>query len=241
MPSPRSSDASSLSWLPAQHIDNLWFGERCDAHGVPSRATAVALPSGGLAVFNPVKGFAARPFPGPPGQRSPTFLIAPNHFHNLGLAEQVERTPQVLLYASPTAIPRLEKRVKRPFTDVSSANDRLPSGFAFLLPPGTRAGEAWLSAPGPKGRAWVVGDAFFNIGRTPRSPMGLLLKLLGICPGLRIGNSFRWLVRDRRRYQDWVLERIAAEKPTTLVPCHGDVLFDESLPNRLAELVRRRL
>jgi hypothetical protein len=170
----------------------------------------------------------------------PSALVAPNHFHNLGLAEQVKITPAVRLCASTTAAPRLQKRIKKPFADVRTLQDELPNGFAFLIPPGTRAGEAWLSAPGTRGRAWIVGDAFFNISRTPRSLMGLLLKMLGICPGLRVGTSFRWLVRDRAGYRTWLLDKIASERPTTLVPCHGDVLFDDCLADRLDELVRRR-
>lgn len=234
---PARSSLDSLVWKPAEHIDHVWFGERADPYGVPLRASAVALNGGDLAILSPVLGFASRPFP---SGRAPSALVAPNHFHNLGLREQLKSTPTVRLCASPTAVPRLEKRIKKPFADVGTLQDELPKGFSFLVPPGTRAGEAWLSAPGARGRAWMVGDAFFNIRRTPRSLMGLLLKVLGICPGLLVGTSFRWLVRDRPGYRAWLLEKIASERPTTLVPCHGDVLFDEHLAERLDELVRRR-
>jgi hypothetical protein len=134
----------------AEDIDNIWFGQRTDAYGVPVRASAVALNGSGLAILSPVVGFAARPFP---SGCAPSALVAPNHFHNLGLAEQVKRTPTVRLYASASAIPRLEKRIKKPFADVETLQHELPKGFAFLIPPGTRAGEAWLSAPGARGRA----------------------------------------------------------------------------------------
>lgn len=86
----------------------------------------------------------------------------------------------------------------------------------------------------------AVGDAFFNIARTPRTPIGFLLWLLGISAGLRIGASFRWLVRDRGAYRRWLLDAIAAQRPTTLIPCHGDVLTDPQLPDRLQRLVERR-
>jgi hypothetical protein len=228
----------SLAWKPADQIDGVWFGERPDDFGVPLRSTAFALRDGGCGIFSAVRGFASRPLP---EGRALSALVAPNHFHNLGLAEQAKSKPDVTAYASTTAIGRLQKKVTRPFADVSLLQKRLLPGFAFLVAPGTRQGETWLSVPGPKGRMWVVGDGFHNFGSTPRSVMGLLLKLLGICPGLRVGPPFRWLVRDRPAYRAWLLEKIASERPTTLAPCHGDVLFDERLPQRLEELVRQRL
>ena len=39
----------------------------------------------------------------------------------------------------------------------------------------------------------------------PRTVMGLHLRALGISPGLRIGSSFRWLIRDRPTYRQWLL------------------------------------
>jgi hypothetical protein len=116
----------------------------------------------------------------------------------------------------------------------------LPANLSLLVPPATRAGELWLSFDSPAGRAWTVGDAFFNIARTPRTPIGFLLWLLGISPGLRVGASFRWLVRDRGAYRRWLLDTIAAQRPTTLIPCHGDILTDPQLPDRLQRLVERR-
>ncbi len=107
----------------------------------------------------------------------------------------------------------------------------------MLVPPGTRTGELWLSTPAPGGRAWIVCDAFFNIARAPRTPMGLLLRALGIAPGLRIGTSFLWLLRDRAAYRSWLLAKLAEERPTLLVPSHGDVLADAALPDRLQRLV----
>jgi hypothetical protein len=104
-----------------------------------------------------------------------------------------------------------------------------------------RNGESWISLPTAGGAAWLVGDGFFNIGRTPRTPMGALLHLLGISSGLRIGSSYQWFIGDKSGYRDWLLETIDRERPTTLIPCHGDVLTDPQLPSRLRRLVESRI
>jgi hypothetical protein len=134
----------------------------------------------------------------------------------------------------------VKRRCGQEVRDPALLRDVLPAYVTLLLPPGTRAGELWLSIESPAGRVWTAGDAFFNIARTPRTPMGLLLWLLGISAGLRIGSSFRWLVRDRAGYKRWLLDAIAAQRPTTLIPCHGDILTDPELPDRLRGLVERR-
>jgi hypothetical protein len=171
---------------------------------------------------------------------TPAFLIAPNHFHNLGVREYAAAYPGVRVIASPTAASRVARRCGHEVHDPVVLGAALPASVSLLMPPGTRAGELWLSLESAAGRAWTAGDAFFNIARTPRTPMGLLLWLLGISAGLRIGASFRWLVRDRPGYRRWLLDAIATQRPTTLIPCHGDVVADPELPDRLRRLVERR-
>jgi len=53
-------------------------------------------------------------------------------------------------------------------------------------------------------------------------------------------RSFSFGRRDRAAYRRWLLDTIAAQRPTTLIPCHGDILTDPQLPDRLQRLVERR-
>jgi hypothetical protein len=71
--------------------------------------------------------------------------------------------------------------------------------------------------------------------------MGLLLSALGIAPGLRIGATFMWMLRKRAAYRSWLIGAIAKDAPTMLVPCHGTVLRDPALPDRLRRLAETRL
>jgi hypothetical protein len=231
---------SSLTWLPVPALDGVWHAERV-VNGVPLRSLVVRLADGRVAVHSPIRGLGRRAHDALAAIGAPAFLIAPNHFHNLGLREYAAAYPGASVIASPTAAPRVARRCGHEVHTPALLGAALPAGMSLLEPPGTRAGELWLSFESPAGRAWSAGDAFFNIARTPRTPMGLLLRLLGISAGLRIGASFRWLVRDRPGYRRWLLDAIAAQRPTTLIPCHGEILADPELPQRLRRLVEQRV
>jgi hypothetical protein len=221
-------------------LDGVWRAERV-RHGVPLRCLAIRLSGGRLAIYSPIKGLGQAAHLQMAAIGRPAFAIAPNHFHNLGLDEYAVEHPDLIVVSSATAAGRVKRLCGHDVHDDSALRGVLPQGISVLVPPGTRAGELWLSIETPAGPAWAVGDAFFNIARTPRTPIGLLLRLLGISPGLRIGASFRWLVRDRTAYRRWLLAAITRQRPTTLVPCHGDILTDPDLPDRLVRLVERRL
>ncbi len=205
--------------------------------GAPLRSVAVALGDGRLAIYSPLRGLGDQAHAELAALGRPAFLIAPNHFHNQGLAEHAARHPGVVVVAAAAAIPRLTRRCRMPVEDTTA----LPPPLSVLVPPATRNGELWLQVETPRARAWIVGDGFFNLARVPRSPIGLLIWALGIAPGLRIGSSFRWLIRDRAHYRRWLLDTLATHPPTTLVPCHGEILHDPALPDRLRRLTTSRL
>lgn len=225
--------------LPMSMLDGIWVAERVRRQ-VPLRSVAIRLADGQLAVYSPINGLGADAHRALAARGRVGCLISPNHFHHLGLAEYAAAHAPVLVVGSPTAVPRVARKSGLAIGDESGLRAALPSHVSLLLPPGTRNGELWLSVAVPGGRAWIVGDAFFNIPRTPISPIGLILRSLGILPGLRVGTTFRVLVRDPRAYRAWVLDRIHSERPTVLVPCHGDVIQDEALPERLQRLMERR-
>lgn len=231
---------SPPGWSPIPGVEGAWHIVRV-RQGVPLRSTAIRLADGSLAINSPTRGLGAEAHAELAALGRPTLLVAPNQFHNLGLAEFASRYPGVVIVASAAARARVARKCGHPVSDESPLRAALsPSAFVHV-PPVTRNGELWLSLLAGSSRAWIVGDAFFNIARTPRSPMGLLLRLLGISPGLRIGSSFRWLVRDRAAYRQWALAALAREAPSVLVPCHGEVLAGADLTARLQRLVEARL
>jgi hypothetical protein len=230
-----------VTWRAADNLPGVWFAEAV-FQGVPLRSTALRLRSGQLAVYSPIRGQGEEAHRELVKLGVPALLVAPNHFHTQGLLEYARRYPGAAIAGASDARRRLARKSGRPVEDARDVDGALPPHVTLLCPPGTRAGELWLAIDGDQqGRAWAVGDAFFNVARTPRSAMGALLRLLGISPGLRIGASFRWLLRDREAYRRWLLEALSKWPPSQLVPCHGDILADGALPGRLRSLAEARL
>jgi hypothetical protein len=236
----KANAVGGSKWRPLAGFETIWHAET-RSQGVLLRSVAVALEDGRLAVYSPIRGLGAEAHAELAAIGRPAALIAPNHYHNLGLGEYATTYPGVQILASTVALPRLADRCRQQVSDVATIQPALPPHTSLLIPPATRNGELWLRLETPADRAWIVGDGFFNLARTPRSAMGLLLLALGISPGLRIGSSFRWLIRDRAAYRRWLLDTLARHPPTVLIPCHGEILRDPALPARLKRLAETRL
>ncbi len=210
--------------------------------GWTSRTTVVLLATGGVAVYNPCANLAATARDELAAWGEVTHLVAPNHFHHLGLPRWRDWFPRAAIVASATARPRLQKQGVVAADAEAELAPRLPRGVRLLQPAGTRTGELWLSVASPSGTGWIVGDAFFNVPSRPPGMTGWLLAWTGTVPGLRIGSTFvRMALRDRAAYRLWLTEALAREQPAWLVPAHGDVCVEAGLVNRLAELADLRL
>jgi hypothetical protein len=228
------------TWRPIAGLEGLWHAERM-VSGVPLRSVALRLADGRLAIYSPVRGLGKAAHLALTKIGQPAILIAPNHYHNLGLSEYAATYPGIATVGSTVAAPRLRRKCTNDLSDETLLRQAFPSNVSLLLPPGTKTGEVWISVESSNARVWIVGDAFFNIAKTPRSAMGLLLRILGISPGLRIGTSFRWLLKDRAVYRRWLIEALCSQQPTFLVPSHGDVLVSPRLPRLLERLAETRL
>jgi len=229
-------EARGAVWRPIADVDGLWHAERV-AGNVPLRSVAVRLGDERLVVCSPVRELGARAHRELSRLGRPAFLVCPNHFHNLGIREYVAAYPGAVAVGSQKAAPRLARKTGQDVRDEGALAAALPSSVGVLVPPATRQGELWLSVALPDGgRAWIVGDGFFNLARTPRTFTGLLLWLLGVSPGLGIGGTFRLMLRDRAAYRAWLLDALEREKPTLIVPCHGDIVHEPGLAHRLRAL-----
>lgn len=232
----------TTAWLPIDERAGLFALEKAVASGWRWRALALRLEGGELALVSPVRGTLARSESSLAALGRPAFALAPNHFHFMGIAEARARDATIACVASSAARPRLEAKCGHAFAQLDALRERLPPEVTILEPPGTKSGEVWLRLQTARGVAWAVCDAFFNVREPVSGAMGLALRATGTAPGLRIGSTFRWLaLRDRRAYRGWLEERIRGDSPRVLIPSHGEVIVDDALPERLAELVRRRL
>lgn len=219
-----------------------WEGiyEMLGSHGpVPLRAVAVPLEARRVCVYSPLPNPEARAFEELASLGEP-ILLAPNAYHTLGLRPHAERFRDAPIVTSDRAFGRIRHKTQLSVQGLRLLEAHLPPHVSLVVLPEVRNGEVWLSVREAGRCAWIVCDAFLNLEKLG-GPLGMLLRTMRMGPGLSISATFKWIVaQDRRAYREWLLERIAEERPTTLIPSHGAILTDEQLPARLEALVKRR-
>jgi hypothetical protein len=229
-------------WQAIDEEAGLFGVEKWSPRGWHWRGTALRLDRGGLLLIGPLRGLGDDAHGELCALGRPEAVLAPNHYHWMGLPEHRERYPDALVATSEVAARRLAGKERGRFGTVEAVARRLPAGAELMAPPGLKNGEIWLRVASPRGVTWVVSDAFFSLASNARGLMGLILRWTGTTPGLRIGRTFTSLgIGERTLYRDWLLDRIAADRPTALVPGHGEVLRGDDLADRLDALVRGRL
>lgn len=166
---------------------------------------------------------------------TPKFLLAPNHFHNAGLAPWKARFPEARVIAHPRAIPRLQKKVPGlTFEPLSVLEAALPPGVRVFGPPQAKQGEVTVSVKTSEGTAWFVCDNIMNLETLPPFPMRLVLQIVGFRAKLMTNPFFkRMFLTDKAAYKAWVNAELDKDPPALLVPSHGGVLRGPDLVSRL--------
>lgn len=230
------------AWTVIDEQAGLWALESFNPKGFSLRTTALRLRDGGVLLISPTRGLGDAAHEELAALGAPSVLLAPNHFHHLGLGEHRERYPEARVVASAVAAPRVQKKTGLEVATLDEVRQQLPDGAAIVESAGTRSGETWLSVHTARGIAWVVSDAFFNLPSLPQNTFGLALRATGTGPGLRIGRTYTTLaIDDKRAYRRWLGEVLDRRPPTLLVPGHGDVLEGPDLADRLRALAGERL
>jgi hypothetical protein len=232
---------NSFAWQMIDDEFNLW----CADYHVPnfrSRSLALELTSGRVIIISPGASLIDADLPPLKDASLPPFLLAPNSYHNVGIGRWRDRYPASTVFASRKAITRLARLGIADIQPLDSLRNALPANISILEPPGTRSGEVWLRLIGRKSRTWIVCDSFFNYEALSRRPLARAMQIIfRAAPGLRVSNIVKWwLIKDRKKYQTWVLNQLGTDSPTRLVPAHGAILSDPNLASALASLVRMR-
>jgi hypothetical protein len=192
------------------------------------RCTAIRLTDNSLCLFSPVLGLGIEALASLDALGRVSYLLAPNHYHHLGLTEYAAAFPQASLCAADGAIPRLQKLAGLEFTDLSALSARLPKTMTILEPAGLKTGEVWVRCQQGATVAWLVVDAIAGPKVTTRAQRFERPEYLTTFPS--------YGVRDRDVYRAWFTGRLAADQPTLVVPCHGGVLAAADLPARLSRM-----
>jgi glyoxylase-like metal-dependent hydrolase (beta-lactamase superfamily II) len=200
-----------------------------------ARMAVIGIGDGGLLIVSPGTGMSDAAWARVAAWGAPRFLLAPNHFHNAGLAKWQARFPAAQIVAHPRALARLRKKLPgREIADLAPLQAALPPGVRVFNPPGAKQGETLVAVQRPAGPAWFVTDALVNESKLPGGATGLLIRLLGFRTGL-ITNPFfkRFFLADRPAYKQWLLAELERDRPTLFIPAHGDPLAGPDLVDRL--------
>jgi hypothetical protein len=171
-------------------------------------------------------------------------IIFPNAFHYLGVTTWLEKFPKAKLYASKKAIKRLDRKGFKSIIALEDQQPNLPVEYEVLIPPGHRGGDIWLSKKGGRNDTlWITCDSFLNYERISKQPIARAMQsLLGAAPGLKISQVIKWLLLDRKsKFKTWVLNQLQRDKPTILIPSHGELENDTELYEKLRLLIEARL
>lgn len=166
---------------------------------------------------------------------TPRFLLAPNHFHNAGIAAWKARFPEATVVAHPRAQARLRKKLPGvAIGNLAPLEAALPEGVRVFSPPMAKQGETWVSVKTKEGTAWFVTDGILNEERLPRGAVGFVMRLLGFRTELMTNPFFKRLfLTDKAAYKAWVGAELDRDPPTLFVPSHGAPLRGADLCSRL--------
>lgn len=203
------------------------------------RMVALRLTDQTLAVYSPVPFADAECFAALAKIGTVSTLVAPNHFHNLGLQPFLKRFPNAHIVATEWAIPRLKKVTGLNIEPIATLSRLLPPTMRCVEPRGLKTGELWLLVDASQpGRILIECDCYFNMPVVKRSVFGGILWLTGGAPGLRISRVFRLIAQaDRKEYRDWAQNFFQEFAPRVLIPSHGAIRESENLARDLLALI----
>lgn len=199
------------------------------------RMAAIGLGGGGLLVVSPGVPVSEAGWEQLAKLGTPRFLLAPNHFHSLGIAAWKERFPEATVVAHPLALARLRKKVPGVvFEDLAVLKAAVPEGVRIFGPPQAKQGETWVSVKTKEGTAWFVTDGVFNGEGQLKGAMGLFMQVLGFRAKLMTNPFFkRFFVTDKAAYKVWMNAELDRDPPVLFVPAHGAPLRGADLCSRL--------
>ena len=207
--------------------DGVWTARRG-----AQRMVAFRLADGELAFYSPVAGLTEAFRTSVDALGTVAAIVAPNHFHHLGVTEHADAFDVDTLVAPEGAIPRLERQTGHSFASLATIEDRLAKGTALTVTEGARADEAWFRFAHEGGTGYGVCDAF-GAKAAPDDPPLEEPVIRGSFPMMCLPKKSE----QRAPYIAWARERIAADRPTLLLPCHGAMVVSPDLPAMLDRLL----
>jgi len=206
---------------------------------------AIDLGDGGLAVMSPGTDLGDADFDELDALGSVKALVSPGAFHNMGLPPWSARYPDAGLYGPRSAAAHIAKAHKslKPLQDLEALAAHLPEDVRITEMPDMKHPDAMVIIKRGDAVTWFTNECITNLAELPPNfVFALLFRLTGSTPGLNVNTlSMKFVGADKKRLRQYVLATLESDPPTRLVPCHGDVIEDAALAERLREVINRRL
>jgi hypothetical protein len=171
-------------------------------------------------------------------------LVAPGAFHHMGLPSWSARYPDAGLFGPTSAIPHIAKQhpTLKALQPLDALRPLLSTEFDLDEVAGCKHPDLFLALARGGEITWFVNELVSNNADYPSSfVFRTLFKLAGDHPGLNVMSLAGMLVGANKRTVRTYLEgKLQSSPPTRLVPCHGDVLQDPALGQKLADVLARR-
>ncbi|MBM4382321.1 MAG: DUF4336 domain-containing protein [Deltaproteobacteria bacterium] len=222
---------SSPTWLPGEPAPHelapgLWSVDRMLGIGMGprlgTRALLVDLPGGGVLAWAPVPlGAELRAFVEARG--GARFLVAPNSFHYLGLAEWQRAFPSAEVWLAPGLRARVRDAVPAGRELVDEDATPFASTFAHRVLAGGR-GTAEVAFFHAASRTLALVDSSFNVRHVERWIDRVVWGGYGALGRFGPTKTAHWfLLYNRAAVQAWI-ERVCAWDFARIVVAHGEPL-----------------
>ncbi len=233
---------AAAGWESIAHEIGLWTIKSKLRGGLPHRTCALRLKSKGFLIIGPSATMPRRGIAELKRMGKVEFVLAVNHFNTEGMKAFCKDHPTAVPVASKAARERLIAKTGLEFQGLEKLRSQMPGPGMLHMPSGLTSGECWVRVSMRRGKGWIVGEAFNNMVEPPGGLTGMMLKMTGSAPGLKIGRSFlSKSVSDVGVYRAWLFNRLREDRPSTLIPSRGDVITHADLPTRIKRLLDERL
>lgn len=188
---------------------------------IGTRMTVIRLADGSLFIHSPIR-LTPEVRSDLEGIGPVKFLVAPNRFHHLFIADYVSALPASEAYCAPG----LEAK-RRDVRFAGTLRDAAPTGWAGQID------QAWFRAFPPlneiiflhrASRSLIFTDLLFNVARSDSLATRIALTLDGGLRGPAVPRTFRLLIRTHRAEARATLDRLLAWDFDRVIVTHGDVI-----------------
>ena len=234
---------NGVRWSRISFQPEIWSYSVSNRSFFDLQMLAIRLIDGSFMVYSPISSVDDEIWQALDQMGRVSTLLAPNHYHNLGLQPCLRRYGQLRLVAASDAIPRLAKKTSLVFETTEALSPLLPKGLNWATPEGLKGGETWLytqsvdESDGDRKQLLIVCDAFFNMSHPKSGLIHVIFRMAGTYPGLRVSRLFPLIgAQDMDQYKAWLGEFLARVSPNKLIPAHGEIIERTDLADKLLAL-----